>query len=232
MKSKVNAKNIGNGFSTRLAAIPMPSTHFEMMKREEKEEAGAEPEEFKTMRMWAERLDTTHGELPISKLVDCTYEWAKDRMADAEEDQSKTDELLLKRVPYYGIAVSVPFIMMRHWNEWQEHHTLSIDDIDLRLCRLAMNIQFWCQRHFFAKYWDYYFMQQAQCINTPIHKRHTKLMRARYNMLPDEFSTFSMQIYLGVTQRNAEKMIERWLSDGYIQRIESGRYKKLFLELT
>jgi hypothetical protein len=75
-------------------------------------------------------------------------------------------------------------------------------------------------------------MQQAQCISTPIHKRHTKLMRARYNMLPDEFSTFSMQLYLGVTQRNAEKMIERWLSDGYIQRIESGRYKKLFLELT
>lgn len=232
LKSKVNAKNIGNGFSTRLAAIPMPSTHFEMMKREEKEEAGAEPEEFRTMRMWAERLDTTHGELPISKLVDCTYEWAKDRMADAEEDQSKTDELLLKRVPYYGIAVSVPFIMMRHWNEWQEHHTLSIDDIDLRLCRLAMNIQFWCQRHFFAKYWDYYFMQQSQCISTPIHKRHTKLMRARYNMLPDVFSTFSMQLYLGVTQRNAEKMIERWLSDGYIQRLEFGRYKKLFLELT
>jgi DNA-binding MarR family transcriptional regulator len=57
-------------------------------------------------------------------------------------------------------------------------------------------------------------------------------MRARYNMLPDEFSTFSMQLYLGVTQRNAEKMIERWLSDGYIQRIESGRDKKLFLELT
>lgn len=51
-------------------------------------------------------------------------------------------------------------------------------------------------------------------------------------MLPDEFSTFSMQLYLGVTQRNAEKMIERWLGDGYIQRIESGRYKKLFLELT
>ena len=82
-------------------------------------------------------------------------------MEEAEEDQSKTDELLLKRVPYYGIAVSVPFIMMRHWDEWQQHHTLTLDDTDLYLCLLAINIQFACQRHFFGKYWDYYFMQQA-----------------------------------------------------------------------
>lgn len=232
LKSKVNAKNIGNGFSTRLAAIPMPTTHFEMLKREELKDAGVEPEEYKTMRMWAERLDKVHGELPISKLVDCTYEWAKDRMEDAKEDQSKTDELLLKRVPYYGIAVSVPFIMMRHWDEWQQHQTLSIDDTDLRLCRLVMDIQFWCQRHFFARYWDYYFMQQAQCISAPIHKRHTKLMRARYSALPDEFSNLTLQVILGVTQRTAEKMIERWYKDGFIDRTETGLYKKLFLELT
>ena len=232
LKNKVNANNVGNGFSTRLAAIPMPSTHFEMLKREELEDANVEPEEHKTLRMWAERLDSTHGELPIGKLVESTYEWAKEHMEEAEEDQSKTDELLLKRVPYYGIAVSVPFIMMRHWDEWQQHHTLTLDDTDLYLCRLAMNIQFACQRHFFGKYWDYYFMQQANCISYPTRKRHTKLMRSRYSVLPDEFSVPSMQIFLGVPQRTAEKMIERWLSDGYIKRIEPGRYQKLYLELT
>lgn len=63
LKNKVNANNVGNGFSTRLAAIPMPSTHFEMLKREELEDANVEPEEHKTLRMWAERLDSTHGEL-------------------------------------------------------------------------------------------------------------------------------------------------------------------------
>ena len=232
LKNKVNANNVGNGFSTRLAAIPMPSTHFEMLKREELEDANVEPEEHKTMRMWAERLDTTYGELPIGKLVESTYEWAKEHMEEAEEDQSKTDELLLKRVPYYGIAVSVPFIMMRHWDEWQQHHTLTLDDTDLYLCRLAMNIQFACQRHFFGKYWDYYFMQQANCISYPTRKRHTKLMRSRYSVLPEEFSVPSMQIFLGVPQRTAEKMIERWLNDGYIKRIEPGRYQKLYLELT
>ena len=32
----------------------------------------------------------------------------------------KADEMMVKRVAYYGINVSVPFIMMRHWDEWQQ----------------------------------------------------------------------------------------------------------------
>ena len=84
----------------------------------------------------------------------------------------------------------------------------------------------------FARYWDCYFMQQAQCISAPIQKRHTKLMRLRYSALPEEFSNLTLQVILGVTQRTAEKMIERWHNDGFIARTETGLYKKLFLELT
>ena len=69
LETKVNQRNIGTGLATRLAAIPMPSTHFRMMKRETLEEVGLEPEEDKTLRMWAERLDKEYGELPIEKLV-------------------------------------------------------------------------------------------------------------------------------------------------------------------
>jgi hypothetical protein len=57
-------------------------------------------------------------------------------------------------------------------------------------------------------------------------------MRARYSALPDEFSNLTLQVILGVTQRTAEKMIERWYKDGFIDRTETGLYKKLFLELT
>ena len=44
LETKVNQRNIGTGLATRLAAIPMPSTHFRMMKRETLEEVGLEPD--------------------------------------------------------------------------------------------------------------------------------------------------------------------------------------------
>ena len=117
LETKVNQRNIGTGLATRLAAIPMPSTHFRMIKHETLEDVGPEPEEDKTLRMWAERLDKEYGELPIKKLVDECYDWTARRMEDAKDDNSKVDEILCKRVAYYGINVSVPFIVMRHW-EW------------------------------------------------------------------------------------------------------------------
>lgn len=229
---KVNMHNIGNGLSTRLAAIPMPSTRCEMLPFEELKDVKEEPEEYKTMRMWSERLDKTHGELPIEKLVEYCYEWLSYRMEDAKDDQSEADELMLKRVPYYGINVSVPFIVMRHWDEWQEHKTLSIDETDLRFCQLIMNIQFACQCHFFGRYWDNYFMMVARGFPNIELKRRTKLMKYRYRILPDVFTMADLRERFGVTTRNAEKIIERWQNEGYIKNIEYGLYQKLYLELT
>ena len=81
LETKVNQRNIGTGLATRLAAIPMPSTHFRMIKHETLEDVGPEPEEDKTLRMWAERLDKEYGELPIKKLVDECYDWTWHIMA-------------------------------------------------------------------------------------------------------------------------------------------------------
>ena len=232
---KVNASNIGNGLSTRLACIPMPSSHFQMIKREDYDPDNPKDKltmEEQTLRMWAERLDKVYGELPIQKLVHYTWQWTADRMADAEYNESKGDSTMCRRVPYYGINVSMPFILMRHWDEWNEHHTLTIDETDERLCRLIMDIQFKCQQYFFGRYWDYYYEQAGNFTAVPEQKRHTKRMKNRYWTLPEEFSIYEVQSICGVSKRNAEKMIERWQSEHYIERIAPGYYRKLYLELT
>ena len=234
LRHKVNASNIGNGLSTRLACIPMPKSHFQMIEYEEYDPEKPLDEltdEEKTLRMWAERLDKVHGELPIRDLVKCTWQWTANRMEDAKEDDSEADETMCKRVAYYGINVSMPFIMMRHWEEWNEHHTITIDETDERLCRLVMNIQYMCQRHFFGRYWDKYYEQLEQPF-APIRKRHTKLMKNRYWVLPEQFSVDTVMIICGVKVRNAEKMIERWHNEHYIERIGFGLYRKIHLELT
>lgn len=229
---KVNAANIGTGYATRLAAIPMPSTHFQMMREGKFDPKKREPEEYDKMRLWAERLDKTHGVLPIERLVEYAYNWASRRMEDAQENDSKTDELLLKRVPYYGINVSVPFIIMRHWDEWWREGTITIDETDEWLCQLVMDIQLACQDHFFGRYWDDYFAQNAMGSLAPQQKRRTNLVKKRYRMLPEAFDVYDLVNMFNLQKRNAEKIIERWLKDHYIERVETGLYRKLYLELT
>ena len=232
LETKVNQRNIGNGLSTRLAVIPMPSTHFEMMKYETLEDTKEEPEEDKTLRMWAERLDKEHGELPIEKLVDEVYEWTKQAMADAEEVNSKPDETMCKRVAYYGINVSVPFIMMRHWDEWTQHRTLTIDETDLYFCQLICEIQFCCQRHFFTNYWISYFREQIISANCKRDTKHySQKMKQRYRAMPNMFTKYDLMDKCGVEQRNAEKIIERWMKEGYIITRMYGAYEKVILDL-
>ena len=232
LDNKINQWNIGTGLATRLAVIPMPSTYFNMLKYETLEDTSQEPEGDKVLRMWAERLDKEYVELPIKKLVDECYEWMARRMADAKDDDSKVDALLCKRVPYYGINVSVPFIVMRHWDEWKQHRTLSIDDTDLYFCQLICRIQLCCQRHFFGNHWETYFKtQETGFTATQLNKRYSLKMKMRYRALENTFMTYDLIEYCGVNKRNAEKMIERWKKEGYIRMTSYGVYEKILLEL-
>ena len=184
------------------------------------------------LRMWAERLDKEYGELPIQKLVDECYDWTARRMADAKDDESKTEEILCKRVAYYGINVTVPFIVMRHWDEWKQHRTLSIDDTDLFFCQLVCNIQLCCQDYFFGNYWESYFRMQEQGLVGPRQEKHySKKMKQRYRSLSNMFTTSALVNHCGVSQRNAEKIVERWKNEGYIVMKTYGIYEKVLLDL-
>ena len=122
---KVNQRNFGTGMSTRLAVIPLPDKG--MAKRHQQ----VDPTANETLSTWAYRLDKVEGELPVEPLNDETFEWQTAHMEIAEFNGDKADRTLLKRIPYYGIGISLPFILMRHWDEWQEHRTLTMDETTL-----------------------------------------------------------------------------------------------------
>jgi hypothetical protein len=113
LKKKVNEQNFGSGLATRLTCIPLPTTNFEMLGRENQ----VDYESDHRLKSWAEKLDRTKGELSVQKIVDELYEWTARRMADAAENESKADEMLLKRCAYHGVNFATPFIVMRHWDQ-------------------------------------------------------------------------------------------------------------------
>jgi hypothetical protein len=219
---KVNQRNFGTGMSTRLAVIPLPDKG--LAKRHQQ----VDPNANETLRTWAYRLDKVEGELPVEPLNDETYEWQSLHLEIAEFNGDKADKTLLKRIPYYGIGVSLPFILMRHWEEWQEHKTLTMDDTDKRLCRLAMEIQYKCQHFFFGEMAFNYFADQNKEF---VVRRRTTRYDDCYRKLPDEFKTQHMMDSFNCSQPTASRSITRFLQDGVIERIAHGTYRKLLQEL-
>ena len=219
---KVNQRNFGTGMSTRLAVIPLPDKG--MAKRHQQ----VDPDANETLRTWAYRLDKVEGELPIEPLNDETYEWQTAHLEIAEFNGDKADRTLLKRIPYYGIGISLPFILMRHWDEWQEKKTLTMDDRDRRLCRLAMEIQYKCQQFFFGEMAHNYFEDQNK--EFIVRKRSTRYSEC-FRKLPDEFKTQQFMDVFGCSQQTASRAIIRFHEDGIIEKVKYGLYKKVVSEL-
>ena len=219
---KVNQRNFGTGMSTRLAVIPLPD------KGLAKRHQDVDPDTNATLKTWAYRLDRVEGEIPIDPLNDETFDWQSAHMEIAEFNGDKADRTLLKRIPYYGIGISLPYILMRHWDEWQESHTLTMDDMDKRLCRLAMEIQYKCQQFYFGEMAFNYFADQNKEF---VQRRRTTRYDECYRKLPEEFKTQQFMDCFDASQPTAWKAINRFVCEGIVEKVKYGLYRKLVNEL-
>ena len=219
---KVNQRNFGTGMSTRLAVIPLPD--MGLAKRHQQ----VDPNANEMLRTWAYRLDKVEGELPIEPLNDETYDWQSAHLEIAEFNGDRADKTLLKRIPYYGIGISLPFILMRHWDEWQEQKTLTMDDRDRRLCRLAMEIQYRCQQFFFGEMAYNYFENQNKEF---VQRRRTTRYDDCFRKLPDEFKTQQFMEVFGVSKSAASRAILRFQEEHVVEIVKYGLYRKLVQSL-
>ena len=219
---KVNQRNFGTGMSTRLAVIPLPDKG--LAKRHQL----VDPNANETLKTWAYRLDKIEGEIPVDPLNDETYDWQSSRMEIAEFNGDKADRTLLKRIPYYGIGISLPFILMRHWEEWQEHKTLTMDERDRRLCRLAMEIQYKCQQFYFGEMAYNYFADQNKEF---VQRRRSTRYDECFRKLPEEFKTQQFMEVFGCSNSAASRAIIRFQEDHIVEKVKFGLYRKLVSEL-
>ncbi len=220
LKKKVNAQNFGSGLATRLTCIPLPSTNFEMMERAQT----VDYESDGRLKEWAFKLDRVKGELSVQKIVDELYDWTSRRMEDAKENDSKADEMLLKRCAYHGLNFSVPFIVMRHWADIHQDGQywcgeFETDATDWKLTELLVTIQYACQRHYFGALAEKYFDDKTRdaAANTP---RRAKTIEA-FNRLPEEFTAEDVMRCFGLTQNNAARArVFRLLKDGLVEKVD------------
>ena len=228
LKKKVNEQNFGSGLATRLTCIPLPATNFEMMERESK----VDFESDERLKEWAVKLDRMKGELSVQKIVDELYDWTARRMMDAKENDSKADEMLLKRCAYHGLNFAAPFIVMRHWDKMHQEGDFwcgefETDEVDWRLVELIVNIQFACQRHYFGAMAEAYFDNKLKDASVNV-QRKSRTIEA-FNRLPEEFTIDDVVRCFDVSVESARVRASRLMKDRLIVKMEdykeNGQYK-------
>ena len=234
LQKKVNEQNFGSGLATRLTVIPLPATNFEMMSRE----SMVDYESDNRLKAWAEKLDRMKGELSVQKIVDELYDWTARRMMDAQENDSKADEMLLKRCAYHGLNYAAPFIVMRHWDQMKKDGDywcgdFETDDIDWKLAELIVNMQFACQRHYFGAMAEAYFDNKLKDASVNVQRKQKTF--EGFARLSEVFTTDDVMRCFGLRNVSAAYMrISRLQKDHLIEKdedyVEDGttksRYRK------
>ncbi len=230
LQKLINERSVNSGLDTRTATIPMGEDDFKMLPLRRKEDSKT-AEYNETLKQWAYRLDQRRGELPIWPLVEHVHKWCDDRRAIAEfNDKDKADWLLIKRVPYYGISISAPYIDMKHWQERENTGTYTIDAQDLALCDLVLDIQYRTQIFWYYELHRLYYDNQLK--DAAQQRRRTTKFQECFRLLPEEFTTEKFAQVFGYANNHAgQKSLQRLEDDKAIERTMRGHYKKLVSEL-
>ena len=147
-------------------------------------------------------------------------------MADAQENESKADEMLLKRCAYHGLNFAAPFIVMRHWDALQKDGDywtgeFETDEVDWQLAELIVNMQYACQRHYFGAMAEAYFDNKDREIATNV--RHQQKTIEAFNRLPEEFTVEDVERVFDVSNTAASSKIHRMIKDHLVEK--SGDFK-------
>jgi len=224
LSKKVNIRNFGSGLYSRLAVLPLCSNAFEVIPLYRRSKQNLEVVDV--LKEWAFKLDQTRGELPIWPLVEHTYYWMADIMKLAELEEDKITAMLVKRVPYYGLNVAAPFIVMRHWDEWQQTGTFKIDEKDKALCSVILEIQLYTQKKFFggqakAYYENKYADEQSNKVN--YYSKSDRLLES----LPTEFTKEKLMTFADMSEDVARVQIWRWVKDKKVEKSGRGKTAKI-----
>jgi hypothetical protein len=157
-------------------------------------------------------------------------------MADAEEDNSKANEMMLKRVGYHALNYAAPFIDMRHWDSLKQQGSYwtgeyETDEIDWKLVELIANIQYATQQFYFGKMAVNYFEDINNDVQANICRHRLKTIQG-YNNLPDIFTKDDVMKYFGYTNKNGvtvkiSRLIGNHLAEMITEGENTGKYRKI-----
>lgn len=237
LNKQTNEASFLSGKLFRTTAVPMGDTNFEMRENREYTEEDSLREQ--QLLAWAYNFNSTKGEIPCKPISDALHDWTARRMADAEDENSKAMEDLIKRPCWHAINYALPFIVSRHWDQMVKDEDgrmkcgpgFATDKYDKKLALLIADAQLAFQQHYFLELGEDYYEKESISVASKSHLQQRSVLALR--QLPDPFTSDDIDKvfeYQG-SKNSIYSRIKRLQDDGLIQKIrageDKGKYRKL-----
>ena len=221
---KITKRNYGSGLSTRMCVVPLGSSLFDFSGYNNSVESAMK--DSATLSAWAYRLDDARGELPLKEVVNTVFEWCKEKAETAKVEKDGETAFLIKRISYYGIHGAAPYILMRHWDEWQKDHQFKTDKLDNELCILFTELQLFTQKMYFGRFTKDHLKDSDELVTEQSYDSEMERLLEYYKKMPDEFMAKDIAELFGISPGYGRKIIAALVKNGLID--ASGKKNKKY----
>ena len=204
----INARNIGDGMSTRMTPWIMPEEdyHTDAYRATKRDNTP-----WKQMEEWGARFDALKCEIRgIEPLVRHVYDLCAALGEEARINEDKVLNLERKRLQDKIMAVCIPQVI-------EQHH---LDFAEL-MCEIINK----CEDALFGQLLQDMFDNEAR--DTQLRRVYDKTAKF-YALLPDEFTTQDVMKVWGYSQNvNASRRVSELEKNNIVEKVKRGVYRKL-----
>ena len=221
----INARNIGDGMSTRMTPWIMPEEdyHTDAYRATKRDNAP-----WKQMEEWGARFDALKCEIKgIEPLVKHVYDLCAALGEEARINEDKVLNLERKRLQDKIMAVCIPQVISTQpsWEEFVKTGEAKIEQHHLDFAELMCEIINKCEDALFGQLLQDMFDNEAR--DTQLRRVYDKTAKF-YAMLPEEFTTQDVMNLWGYSNlAGASKRISKLEKDNIVEKVKNGHYKKL-----
>ena len=221
----INARNIGDGLSTRMTPWVMPEEdyHTDEYRASRRDKTPAH-----MMEEWGARFDALKCEIKgLEKLVRHVYDLCAALGEEARINEDKVLNLERKRLQDKVMAVCIPQVISTQpsWEEFVKTGVCQIEQHHLDFADLMCEIINKCEDALFGQLLQDMYDNEAR--DTQLRRVYDKTAKF-YSMLPDEFTTQDVQRVWGYSKIvNASQRVSKFVKENVIEMIDRGKYRKL-----
>ena len=221
----INARNIGDGMSTRLTAWVMPEEdyHTDEYRAEKRDNTPA-----RLMEQWGARFDALKCEIRgIEPLVRHVYDLCAALAEEARINEDKVLNLERKRLQDKVMAVCIPQVISTQpsWEGFVKTGVCQIEQHHLDFADLMCEIINKCEDALFGQLLQDMYDNEAR--DTQLRRVYDKTPKY-YAQLPDEFTTQDvMRIWGYSVSAAASRKCGELVKSCVIVKLQKGRFKKL-----
>ena len=221
----INARNIGDGMSTRMTPWIMPEEdyHTDAYRATKRDNTPT-----RQMEEWGARFDALKCEIKgIEPLVKHVYDLCAALGEEARINEDKVLNLERKRLQDKVMAVCIPQVISTQpsWEEFVKTGEAKIEQHHLDFAELMCEIINKCEDALFGQLLQDMFDNEAR--DTQLRRVYDKTAKF-YALLPDEFTTQDVMRTWGYNNLvNASRRVAQLEKDNVVEKIKNGQYRKL-----